>query len=198
MNEEKPTDARRSILVESDPVELIALQIDGEGLTRIARSYWDGGNYLRALSLLMDGCRGIQWEVAVKILEGKLALTGVSPEIKVRVDNDHGHATMFQAIEKESIAHSYAQIGENAVHPQVYAEQPRKKMELKELLGKVYEMDQKNKSTMNQIEAKAAIEAAGTKSILEDKLFMEKAKKNAQDAMLKAKQDELKNVGLDF
>jgi hypothetical protein len=111
------TDIRRSILVESDNVEMISLRIDGEGLTRLARMSWDGKQFLRALSLLMDGCRGLQWEVAVKILEGKLCLRGVSPEIKVVPDSELGHMSFDQAMAASDEANVYGQIGKQAVHP---------------------------------------------------------------------------------
>lgn len=69
MDEKEP---KRNILVESDDVSTrFPLQIDVVGYVAFARGLWMNRYCLRALVMLMQGLRGLNFDVAIKILEGE-------------------------------------------------------------------------------------------------------------------------------
>lgn len=106
---------KRNIVIESDDISSFSLGFDGEGWTRIVRSLWAGGQSLRALAALMQGLKGLNFDVAVKILEGKLQIVGQSPNMKVIVDSMAGLPSLDQAMAQHENARMLAAVGEQAV-----------------------------------------------------------------------------------
>ena len=117
---------KRNILVPSDPIEMIGLRIDGEGYTNLVRRMWYDGAYLRAIALLMEGLKGLNWDVAKAILEGRMKLEGSGASLTAVPDNTPTSICLNYdvAAKRQENLIELARIGEQAMNPPVSLERP--------------------------------------------------------------------------